>query len=362
MTHSDFVRSHIVRITKREKGTGEQDNNLQPYDIEFLREIYECPDCGSVSFSRKRSSECHVLAIMDDEPSDCKLIRTEYNCNNPECPRKKKKPKCFYNTHGHEDRYFKGEKCMKSFVLETLKRWLKEKTYSLEDIRKEYGISKGSAVAWSLSLRKEFDSHFEVPTQSIMVFCSFEDRDGAMRGVVGSPAAGDAFRLLSFIDEYTPDGLEAFFCRIKKHSDKERTIPVSRIYYDGPVTVGSKLEEQFNVTAISSDEVDFNDIGLGKAKEVLHNIVERVKENDSYDTIVLKFLYDNSLCRTNILKALNSTAEKHGIKPLYEDINKMGYVVGLVNNTYYSDNQQQINSIIEQLEELPTISDYYAVY
>lgn len=362
MTHSDFIRSHIVKITKLEKGTGEQDNNLQPYDVEFLREVYACPDCGSVLFSRKRSPGHHVFAIMDDEPSDCKLIRTEYNCKNPDCPRKKKEPHCFYNTDGYESRYFEGRKCMKSFVLAVLKNWLKEKTLSLEDIRKEYGISKGSAVAWSLSLREEFDSRFEVPTQSIMVFSSFVDRDGILRGFVGSPAAGDAYRLLSFIDEYTVDGLEKFFCRIKKRSENQRVIPVSRIYYDGPKEIGSKLEEQFSVTAVSSNEVDYNDIGLGKAKVVLRKIVERVKENESYDAIVLKFLYDNPLCRTNILDALSKAAEKHGIKPIYGDINTMSLITGHFDRRYYSDNKQHVAALIEELEELPVISEYYVVY
>ena len=344
MISSDFTRGVTIKPYQFEKGTEERKNKLPHLRVEFTRKISKCPGCGSPSFTQKRSPARWVFAIVDGNPADCRIIRNEYNCNNKACPIKH----CFYNTQGYENGYFSGKGCTSNFINYILQKWLAEKTLSFQDINERYGVSGSEADNWALSLRDEFDSHFEITTQSIMIFRSFIDKDGIERGFVGSPSGKNLFRLQAFIDNYTPLGLASFSSRIK------RGVPVTKIYYDGPEFIGTELNTLFNVPVFSTNGVD-----LGRADTMLREIVERVNKKDTYSAIALKYLYDNSPCRDAILTALRKTAAKHGARPF--DVNVIGKVFGLVSSKSYISTTTD-EEVAQQFGELPELSDFYVEY
>lgn len=340
MISSDFTRGVVIKPYQPEKGIEERENKLPHLRVEFTRSISKCPGCGSASFVQKRSPSRWIYAIVNGNPSDCRIIRKEYNCNNKACTLKH----CFYNTHGYEDGYFSGKACTSNFVNYILQKWLGAKIKSFQDINEEYGVSGSEADTWALSLREEFDSHFEVMTQPIMVFRSFVDKDGKERGFVGSPSGQNLFRMQAFIDNYTPLGLASFSTRIK------RGLPVTKIYYDGPEFIGTELNILFNAPVFSANGVD-----LGRADTILREIVERVNKKDTYSAIALKYLYDNSPCRDAILTALRKTAAKHGARPY--DSNTFGWV-----STYIFTSMPTDEEVLRQFTELPMLSDFYVEY
>ena len=342
MINSDFSRGVTIKPYQPEKGTVERQNKLPHLRVEFTRKVSKCPGCGSASFTQKRSSARWIYAIVSGKPSDCRIIRKEYECKNADCSLNH----CFYNTHGYEDGYFIGKGSTSNFVNYILQKWLADKTLSFLDINREYGISGNEADTWALSLREEFDSHFEITTQPIMVFRSFIDKNGIERGFMGSPSGPNLFRMQAFIDNYTPLGLASFYTRIKKGSQ------VSKIYYDGPEFIGAELNTLFNAPVLSTSNVD-----LGKVDTILREIVERVNKKDSYSAISLKYLYDNSPCRDAILTALRKTATKHGARPY--DINTFGWVTSF---SFDGSDRLSDYEVLEQFKELPRIADYYAEY
>lgn len=353
MPTSDFIRSNVVTIKKLEKGMVEAKNNLQPYEIFFTREIYSCPNCGSASFTQKRESSCHIFAIMDDKPSDCKLIRTEYNCNNSNCPSKH----CFYNTNGHEDSYFQDTSSFSQrFIHYTLTSWLKKKNLSFDAIGAEYGISGNTVDKWSLLLRQKFEKSFDVEAKETMVYRSFIDKNGIMRGFVGSPY-GSVFRILSFIDDYSTEGLMSFLDRVKSQTY------TSMVYYDGDDNIGFLLGTMHHAEAKPIMKVDPKKNNLLRANQLLYDIVQRVKHKDSYDSIVIKYLYDTPECKTRINEVLTETVEKeYGIKKPDNENKQSEMWFGYITSGRYTLEQPKEIDLYQHFEELPRISGYYAVY
>lgn len=341
MTDSDFTSSAIVSITPDNDKVHKWQSNLPHYVIDFLREIYKCPECSSPAFTKKRTTSRHIYAIVKGEPSECKITRKEYNCNNSECTLEG----CFYNTHGHEDGFFDGRKCTYHFVYYILTQWLTEKTLSFDDIEEKYAISGNEADIWSLSLREEFDSHFDVPTQSVMMFCSFVDKDGRERGFVGTPSDGGKIQVLSFIEDYTCQGLQDFYKRIKIK------FAVKNLYYDGSNDIGSKLSDLFGVHATPSKELNILKLDMLK-----RDIVKRVNKKDSYDSIVIKYLYDSPLCKDKIFSSLRKASLKHGMthfnwKGGYQSLPLFSLI-----------DRYTRKGLLEEFKELPRVSGYYTEY
>ena len=346
MTNSDFTKNAIVNITPAKSETNKKRNKLPKYDVEFLRRINQCPDCGSGSFTKKRSSSRWIFAIVNDAPANCRMIRKEYNCKNVNCPRYKH---CFYNTHGHEDGLFDGKGCTYHFVYFILEKWLSNKTLSFLDIEKEYDVSRNEADTWSFSLRKEFDAHFTVPAMPTMVFYCFTDRDNIKRGFVVSPARKGSFHLLSFIDDYSPIGLQRFSVRI------EGIKQVSKVFYYGTQEIGSELQSLFGVPTVHLSPVERKMLKLWEADKLQRDIATRVNKKDSYDSIVIKFLYDSHVCKDRILAALRKTAKQHGAI-------RIDFKSGKGPALFSMFHKKSAKELLQQAKELPEVSNYYATY
>lgn len=344
---SEFFRNLITMVEETKPKITLSGESIPCYNVTFTRKITNCPFCNAVDFIDNGNSTHDVYAIINDKPAFCTLIRTTYKCNN------EAEIKYFHNTYGNEDRYFvRKRNCMPEFIRHVLRLWLMEKDISFTAIGEKYGISYGSIYSWAESLKNEFDRHFVFEAETRMIFSSFKDKTGVLRGFVGSPGTNpDIFNLIAFVDDYSSAGISSFFKRVKK------TKKVSEIYIYGDQCIRDDLQKEFEAPVFVLKEENANVVPVGKVRSVTRDIVERVNNKDAYESIVLKFLYDTKISKAEIRKKLFEAVQTTGTK--HASINTMGFAFVYDKSASYSTSDEEL---LRNFTELPFVSGLTVQY